>query len=1066
VRLKIVIILLACSTTYLSNGQSKHYSTPDHTIYITKYDSNPPPLNFRSFGVKDGLPRGPVTAFVQSDDGYVWFSIQKLGLVRFDGYHFKIFKSLAGDTASLPDDYIFGIAKSHKNGLWLASAYGIIWFDLKTYKFKLIPLPPEYLRTGDYGLLEDSRQRLWFYRYAGVSNFFLYDSLHNKFIGKGNHFATDAFTGEKINIDSAYFFNLKESEDGDLFITGKYLLKFNPELVDFTIYKKIKNDYGDNMTLAFDKDKKHIWLSGWNGLIKYNYKNDSLLQYDFEKTGSQKNIESHFLVSPKNNTQLWLPNEQQLRVIDKITGKVFLYKKSNTENLSVTDRNAKGINGTEWFWNYKNGFAALLPAINRFVYHKILPADERVLCQWHDAKNNTIWFGTEDRSQIAHLYKYNNGTNKFICIKIPVRGIAAPRFFIPLPNNTCLVTVTDLLPPNPIGKLFFLNTKTNNLTPVTRAISNHNKFTTDSIRYRNAYPDKSGNYWITTEGQGLISYNIKTQKFFQYISNPKDSTTLSNNTVYSAACGSNNTIWTGSDFEVDSVINKLDVLTGKVKRILLFSKSLVVQPLCEDKKGNVWISTRSGFACYNRYSGEKYLVPEITQLITRAYEDKNGNIIALSADGLWFYDPVKKIARNFNEQDGIKLEYFEDDYISKRICLFNDSVFISDSYRFPISDLYPKKEVPPLHFTSIKIFGKELTSTKNVDALDTLVLQHNENQLSFEFAALSFLSPERNRYACIMQSVDKEWQQLGADNTITYANLAPGNYTFKIKTANLDGIWGKERTLYINIVPAFWQTLWFKILIVLLIAAFFYWLFRNRLKQINLKNQLKNEHLEAQKKQAEFKTRLSEVELSALRSQMNPHFIFNCLNSIKLYTVQNDSLSASEYLTKFSRLIRLVLENSRKEKVDLHSELESLKLYIEMEAMRFKEKLQYSITENIETSYTEIPPLLIQPYVENAIWHGLMHKEAGGNIDIVVDKGDMDDYLKITITDDGIGRVKAATLKSKSAIKQKSYGMRVTSERIALINQLFKTNTTVQILDLVHSDGEAAGTQVIIQIPI
>ena len=255
-------------------------------------------------------------------------------------------------------------------------------------------------------------------------------------------------------------------------------------------------------------------------------------------------------------------------------------------------------------------------------------------------------------------------------------------------------------------------------------------------------------------------------------------------------------------------------------------------------------------------------------------------------------------------------------------------------------------------------------------------------------------------------------------------------------------------------------------MIIILIAAFFYWLYRNRLYKVNLRNRLKNEHLETEKKEAEFKTKLSEVELSALRSQMNPHFIFNCLNSIKLYTVQNDSFEASEYLTKFSRLIRLVLENSRKDRVELQSELESLRLYIEMEAMRFKEKLSYVITENIDTSYTEIPPLLIQPYVENAIWHGLMHKETGGNISVIVDTGDTDGLLKITITDDGIGRTKAAELKSKSAVKQKSFGMRVTSERIALINQLFNTNTTVQIIDLLHKNGEAAGTQVIIQIPI
>ncbi len=332
--------------------------------------------------------------------------------------------------------------------------------------------------------------------------------------------------------------------------------------------------------------------------------------------------------------------------------------------------------------------------------------------------------------------------------------------------------------------------------------------------------------------------------------------------------------------------------------------------------------------------------------------------------------------------------------------------------------------------------------------------------------ALSFLSPERNTYACMLSGVDKGWQQLGSENSITYANLSPGNYTFKIKNANLDGVWGKERHLNIRIIPAFWQTIWFKVLIIFLIAVFFYWLYRTRLKQINLKNQLQKEHLEALQKETEFKRKVSEIEMTALRSQMNPHFIFNCLNSIKLYTVQNDSVAASEYLTKFSRLIRLVLENSRKEKVDLQSELESLRLYIEMEAMRFKEKLQYTITENIDTSYMEIPPLLIQPYVENAIWHGLMHREKGGNIDIVVAGGDTADLLKIVITDNGVGRAKAAELKSKSAVIRKSFGMKVTSERIALINQLFNTNTTVVITDLYQENGEAGGTQVILQIPV
>ncbi len=436
---KIFIIIIACCSAYFCYGQSKQYITPGSTIYITKYDSNPPPLNFRSFGFKDGLPRGTVTAFLQSDDGYVWFSIPKLGLVRFDGYHFRIFKPIANDSTSLPDDYILGMAKSHKKGLWLASAYGIIWFDLTTYKSKLIPLPSQYVESGGYGLFEDSRKRLWVYKFAGASSLLLYDFLNNKFTGKENHFATDAFTGEKINIDKAFFIDLKESEDGNLFISGKYLLKFNPVSFEFIIvYKKINDQFFFN-TFIIDEDNKHIWFSGWKGFLKYNYKNDSLINYNFQNMQSSGDIENHTFVSPKNNTQLWLPNEQQIRVFDKITGKVFLYKKSNTENLSVTERNAKGINGTEWFWDYRTGFAALLPGINRFIYHKVLPPDERVLCRWYDTINNITWFGTEDRGQIAHLYKYNTGTNKFIRINIPVKGIGAVRFIIPLLNNICLV---------------------------------------------------------------------------------------------------------------------------------------------------------------------------------------------------------------------------------------------------------------------------------------------------------------------------------------------------------------------------------------------------------------------------------------------------------------------------------------------------------------------------------------------------------------------------------------------------------------------------------------------------
>ncbi len=219
--------------------------------------------------------------------------------------------------------------------------------------------------------------------------------------------------------------------------------------------------------------------------------------------------------------------------------------------------------------------------------------------------------------------------------------------------------------------------------------------------------------------------------------------------------------------------------------------------------------------------------------------------------------------------------------------------------------------------------------------------------------------------------------------------------------------------------------------------------------------------------ETEFEQKLADTEMTALRAQMNPHFIFNCLNSIKLYTLDNEADKASDYLTKFSRLIRLVLENSRSEMVPLQNELEALRLYLELEAMRFKQKVQFSIhvAPTIDQRFLCIPPLLLQPYVENAIWHGLMHKFDGGTVTVAVSQP-QDNLLYIEITDDGVGRERARELKSKSADRHKSFGMQVTADRIRMINQLYNIQTQAQVVDLVDSFGDPCGTKVMLTIPV
>jgi tetratricopeptide (TPR) repeat protein len=233
------------------------------------------------------------------------------------------------------------------------------------------------------------------------------------------------------------------------------------------------------------------------------------------------------------------------------------------------------------------------------------------------------------------------------------------------------------------------------------------------------------------------------------------------------------------------------------------------------------------------------------------------------------------------------------------------------------------------------------------------------------------------------------------------------------------------------------------------------------------KNKVKTNKIIKEAMQRSFEKKLANSELQALRAQMNPHFLFNCLNSINSFIIKNEQELASEYLAKFSKLIRQVLNNSKSSKVTLANELEALELYIEMEALRFNNKFEHSIIidSNIEKDYVEIPPLIIQPYVENSIWHGLMHKKEGvGTLLVEIKKED--NTLICIIEDNGIGRAAACNLNSKTAVKRKSYGMNITEERLNHINQEFKESANIEVVDLLDDKNTGIGTRVEIKIEV
>jgi len=310
----------------------------------------------------------------------------------------------------------------------------------------------------------------------------------------------------------------------------------------------------------------------------------------------------------------------------------------------------------------------------------------------------------------------------------------------------------------------------------------------------------------------------------------------------------------------------------------------------------------------------------------------------------------------------------------------------------------------------------------------------------------------------MLSGFDNDWIYCGSRRYASYTNLNGGDYVFKVKASDGDGRWSdNEISIPIHIELPLWKKPWFLLLTVVIASLAIYILYIYRIRQVRHTEKLKTD----------FNKQLAQVEMRALRAQMNPHFIFNCLNSINRYIVKSDQATASLYLTRFAKLIRLILDNSNSKNVILSNELEALRLYIDMESLRFDKKFTYAIQvdEDINPESIELPPLIIQPYVENAIWHGLLHKEEGGNLDIHISI-EGQNMLRCEIHDNGVGREKAKEMKSKTATTRKSLGMKLTENRLTLLNEHAHLNASVEIIDLKSEENKPLGTKVILMIPV
>lgn len=413
------------------------------------------------------------------------------------------------------------------------------------------------------------------------------------------------------------------------------------------------------------------------------------------------------------------------------------------------------------------------------------------------------------------------------------------------------------------------------------------------------------------------------------------------------------------------------------------------------------------------------------------------------------------LCRIYTEADVPKVQYYEFDNITKGMPVrgaflaTDSSIHWSAPSGVSVVKIEELKKKPSL--ANVKI--RELRVNHEVVGLRSdYSFKHHENYLNLAFDGISYArSPMEFRYQ--MQGLDTAWLSTRYPQ-VQYTNLPAGDYTFQVQTRPLssNGVWSQMDALHIGIAKPYWETLWFKLLIglVLLLLGAVATYFRSKYV------------LRRERARSGIALKMLRLELRALKAQINPHFIFNALSSAIFFISNNQKDRARSYLIRFSKLIRLALENSERNEVSLTEEIELIRKYIAIESERFEDNaIEFSVVmEPSDMGEIKIPPAIFQPYVENAIWHGLKSKK--GDRKLKLHCSLEDEKLKIIVEDNGIGREAASVLGESS--EHQSFGMMIASRRIELLNRKNLQDTLID--DLRDEGNRAIGTRVSIWLPV
>lgn len=1004
---------------------------------------------FRHIDQADGLLHNEVLSIAQDGKGFIWVATHN-GLQRYDGSRFVYYPEMLSNPAEGVRASAGIYADKKNNLLWITNNASLE--KMETGKNHFTVYDPEKL-LNDHSFVFNS--------FKGINN-------EQWLVGQNAVYRYDS--AAKINVP--YYLNIlpqnthqssfiadDSSGNNRWMVSGSQLILFN---------KKSKQAWSANfnagdhpllqpsfhgqeerlLRFVMIDSRQNIWITTWGDMLyKYNDDTKTISKYSLStiktKEDGGKASAAGLLVNcilEDDNHVVWI----------------------GTENAGLLRYSAAKDNFDYCIAQEKNGESI------RYIY--------KILTLFQDKEQN-IWIGTDRGISIFNPYRQYFSS---------VKHEESNSLSMPKNEIDCFIQTTagDIF----IGTWGGGMTQYDNQFHFKKNIFLKGPHQNNFIWCFQQVDDKT--LWIGCQHGYLQVYDIASGSI-QTLLPPE----MERSTIRCMEKDSRGNIWfglhNGKIVKWDKQLQKFFPSRDSLKAMATVLNILI------DRSQNCWVSTEAGFKQFDpekmiystTWLPDKKNPTSISGKTCQGIEEYNDSVLLIGTiyGGLNFFNKRTKTFSHLNTADGLPSNtiyaikkdkehhvWFTTDYglykfdpAEKKFIPYSmepgiiNSSFIAYKF-YPLHDgrwltfttseavsFFPGKatyqdmhQPTRIEITGFKLFNKPVFIDSLLFENKPVQLSHKENFFTIEFAALNFSSLQQINYYYRLGGVDKEWVNGGTKRFANYTDLQPGEYTFEVKTENANST--EEITSFkIIITPPFWQTWWFISTCMALIVLSVFWLFRRRINTI--------------RHDAQMKQTIAETEMMALRTQMNPHFIFNCLNSIDNLIQTDQKEKATDYLAKFAQLIRSILENSKNNTIPCWKDLETLQLYLQMEELRWDKKITCNVTiaDEIQNGDYKVPPMIVQPFVENAIHHGLLNKvdpDKKLSIDVKLEEN----KIKYTVTDNGIGRQKGDEYKKLNRSSQVSFGMQITKDRINLFNQ--HTNGSVKVTDLYNELQQPAGT--------